>query len=300
MTSYAGLIAALAAAGAVYFSIEWLTASLRRRNMTYLERTALDVEEEASRAAGSSGPVRRMLDEFGWHGDPSLPLLGVAAAYLGIVSLLAAFGVERVLATVFALPTSFLIARQTLAVMRRRKQRQFNLQLVQALELLAGQMEAGNGVQRALEMMTPSLPDPLRGEFENALEATVASKDLVEALRDIGRRYPSKALSLFVTALDIEKMTAGQLGRPVREAANLMRREFELSNELSAETSQQKIAAIVMVLGISAICGALIVGLDPESFFNPFGLTLLAFGGANFVFGIWRVSRMLASIKGGS
>lgn len=300
MNGSIGLIAALAAAGAVYFSIEWFSATIRRRNMTYLERTALDVAEESGDRPSRLAPLQNILDEFGWYGDPTIPVLSAAALYLGVAAALATLGIGRGPATLIALPASVLVVRQVLASLRRRRQRQFNIQLVQALELLAGQMEAGNGVQRSLEMMTPSLPDPLRGEFETALEATVASKDLVEALRDIGRRYPSKALRLFIAALDIEKITSGQLGRPIREAADLMRREFELSNELSAETVQQKMAAIVMVLGISAICGALITGLDPAAFLSPFGLTLIGLGTLNFIFGIWRVSRMLSSIKGGA
>jgi tight adherence protein B len=299
MNTTLAAIAAIAGAATVYFAVEWVAATVRRRNMTYLERTALDVEDDARDSRSAFTPLWRILDEFGWYGDPALPVLGVAAVYLAVAAALKTVGVGGLVGTLVALPVSVGVVRQLLGTLRRRRQRQFNRQLVQALELLAGQMEAGNGVQRSLEMMTPSLPDPLRSEFETALEATVASKDLVDALRDVGGRYPSKALALFITALDIERMTSGQLGRPVREAADLMRREFELSGELSAETAQQKLAAIVMVLGITGICAALIAGLDTEAFTSPLGFTLLAVGGANFVFGIHRVAKMLRSIEGG-
>lgn len=298
MNSYIPILAALSAAGAVYFTVEWFTALARRRNMTYLERTALDVEAESS---DSSKPnlFDRVLKDLGWTSDPAFPLLAIAALYLLLASALSALGMSGFFAAAIALPSSFAAARIVMRTYRRKQQQQFNMQLVQALELLAGQMEAGNGVQRSIEMMTPSLPDPLRGEFEGALEATVASKDLIEALRDVRTRYPSKALDLFIAALDIEKITAGQLGRPVREAAELLRKDFELVGEISAETAQQKLAAIVMILGVGAISVALIAGLETEVFTTPLGLILLTVGGANFMFGIYRVSKMLSSIQGG-
>jgi Flp pilus assembly protein TadB len=295
------IVAALAAGGAVYFSIEWIGSILRRRNLTYLERTALEVDATAYRDSRTSlkDRLRILVREVGWNNDLFVPLVAITFVYLLVASALRLGGLGPATAPAVALPLAALAVRQIIATLKVRRRRTFNRQLVQALELLAGQMEAGNGVQRALEMLTPTMADPLRSEFEAALEATVASKDLVEALRDVGTRYPSRALNLFIAALDIERNTAGQLGRPVREAANLLRNEFELTAELKAETAQQRMAAWVMVLGIGGISAMLLLGLDRSAFATPVGLGALGLASANFVFGITRIMGMIRSIEGG-
>lgn len=294
------ILGAVAAGGAVYFVIEWIGALLDRRNLTYLERTALEVDEVSDRSGRSIAQrIAEAAAGVGWYGDISVPLAAVTFAYLLCAALLRLIGLGPTAAGAVALPFAVLAVRQGMQALVGRRRKAFNRQLVQGLELLAGQMEAGNGVQRSLEVLVPTMPDPLRGEFEAALEATVASKDLVEALRDIQSRYPSRALSLFIAALDIERNTAGQLGRPVREAANLLRGEFELTAELKAETAQQKMAAWVMVLGIGAITVALLLGLDRSSFATPVGIIALCVAAANFVFGIFRIGSMIRKVEGG-
>jgi Flp pilus assembly protein TadB len=295
------IVGALAAGGAVYFTIEWIGALLDRRSLTYLERTALEVDAVSDRSGrpGVRGRLVAAASQAGWNGDLSVPLAAVTFLYLLCAAALRLAGLDVFAATAVALPVAAAAVRQFGRTLHTRRQRTFNHQLVQALELLAGQMEAGNGVQRSLEMLVPTMSDPLRSEFEGALEATVASKDLVEALRDIQVRYPSRALKLFIAALDIERNTAGQLGRPVREAANLLRGEFELTAELKAETAQQKMAAWVMVLGITGISGALLLGLDRSAFATPLGVVALSVAAANFAFGIFRIVSMIRAIEGG-
>ena len=295
------IVAALAAGGAVYFTVEWIASVLRRSNLTYLERTALEVDAESERGDRVSLKDRAadLAGKAGWHSELFVPLAAVTFVYLLCAAALRITGLSSAASAAVALPVAVLVVRTIIKTLQTRRHRKFNQQLVQALELLAGQLESGNGVQRSLEMLTPTMADPLRSEFETALESIVASKDLVEAMRDIQTRYPSRALQLFIAALDIERNTAGQLGRPIREAASLLRSEFELTAELKAETAQQKMAAWVMVLGIGGICAMLLLGLDRSAFATPVGLTAIGVGAANFVFGIARIGSMIRSIEGG-
>ena len=182
-----------------------------------------------------------------------------------------------------------------------RRQLAFQRQLMPALGMLAAQIEAGNGAERALEQILPALEDPLGAELAAALSSTV-TMELVPALEEVARRYPSRAFTLFLAALEVDRLQGGALAPALREASAMLQRQFELSQEAQAEVSQAKMEfyAVGGIVGIIAM--TLLSSGDPNvrgAYFSSTGLLGIGVAAVLVLTGIWRASRILKIAKGG-
>lgn len=307
MNSYRtmSLLAALAGGGAVYFLVSWVLARRRLANMTATERVAIAFDEtRRNRETADTWyqRVQQRLSQAGWSGSLAPILLGGGFFYAALVLVFELFGFPEWLGLVGGLPAVF-GAAYLLALRHRQHQRRlFQHQLARALTMLASQIEAGHGSQRALEQIVGALDDPFRLEIERALKVAVITKDLPQALRDIETRYPSRAFTIFRAALEIDQQQGGSLAPAFRQAAAMLEKQFELEEEADAEIAQTK-TEFYAIVGIIAFIGLTLVGSsDPTiraSYTTPVGMVALGLGTANFAVGIWRALRMFARAREG-
>lgn len=299
------VIAAMCAGGSAYYAYGWYTARKALRSLTAIER-ANALIEEAKRKDAKPGLKQRLENELvrrGWKGDLALVLGGVTMLYVLISLVLRLFGLGGIAGAVVGLPISVGVVLMGLGSATTRRRRAFNHQLLQALTLLAGQIEGGNGPRRALELIIPSLQDPLRSELIGVMDATVASKNLVGALKDLLVRYPSRALSMFISALEIDEATGGRIEPALRQAADTLQRDFELSAEALAELSQTKAEFIVVVGIIGMVAVSMVTGGDATTkatYTTPVAIAVLLGLAAWFGFGIIRFLRILKKARGDS
>lgn len=297
------LILSLCAAFAAYALVGWYYAHSALRNMTAIERANAQIEE-AKRKENRPKPkdrLRRELTARGYTGDLTPVLAGMTFLYLVLVLALRMIGLPDLVGVLVALPLSVAAAVFGLNTMVTRRRRKFNQQLLQALTLLAAQVEAGNGAQRAIEQIIPSLQDPLRSELSAAMDATVASKDLVASMRDLEARYSSRAFQMFIAALEIDQAKGGRLEPALRQAAATLQRDFDLSKEAVSEISQTKMEFVSIVGIISVITVTMVLsGGDSsvEAFTNPFGIIVSTVALANFGLGIYRSLKIFGKARG--
>lgn len=298
LLSIAGGAAAYFAVSYIFTRISYSKVAKSRIKMAYL---AIE-EAEKSQKPGLFERATDRLRIAGWTGGITPIVSAVGFLYALCVMATYIMGFNQVLGMVVGLPLCvgvvFLVVTRTAS----RRQLAFQRQLMPALGMLAAQIESGNGAERALEQILPALEDPLGAELAAALASTV-TLELVPALEEVARRYPSRAFTLFLAALEVDRLQGGALAPALREASSMLQRQFELAQEAQAEVSQAKMEfyAVGGIVGIIAM--TLLSSGDPNvrgAYFSPTGLVGIAIGVILVATGIMRASRILRAAKGGN
>jgi tight adherence protein B len=298
-----GFIAAIACAAFAFVLTTYLQSRRAWRQATFIQRTNAMIDDQRKEAGRVSPLVRwrAFVASKGWAGS-MVPLATVAGfLYLLVVSILVIAGFNSVLAALLALPACLVTARITLRVRDEQRRARFRSQLLVMMNLLAAQIESGSGVERALGQIVSQLENPLGEELERVLAETRASRNLVEALGDLAVRYPSRAMTMFVSALDIDQKVGGVLGPVLRQASALLEREFELAAEGRAEVSQTRSEFFILIAGITGLAFLMITRSGAQgaaAYGSTIGMILMTLAASNFLFGIYRVTRLLRKASG--
>jgi tight adherence protein B len=295
------LFPALFSAGALYFASMWLIARWELASRSDVERRRDSIAAANRERVPPREKIKRTAARYGWRGDLTLLVFGLLFFYILIIAALTLIGISGWIAPIVAVPTAVMIILWSASSNTQRRRAAFDRQLVQALDLLVSQLQSGTSAGLALERIVPNLPDPLRSEFDDALARNRASMELSEAIAEVADRYPSRAMHMLVAAIRIDEKRGAKMSAALEQAANSVRRDFELRAESEAEVAQER----MQFFGIVGIVGGIAVYLlargsveQREALLSPTGLVLFGLAASNFVFGIIRVTRMLAKAKG--
>ena len=301
MSMSSTLFPALFSAGALYFASMWLIARWELASRSDVERRRDSIAAANRERVPPREKIKRTAARYGWRGDLTLLVFGLLFFYILIIAALTLIGISGWIAPIVAVPTAVMIILWSASSNTQRRRAAFDRQLVQALDLLVSQLQSGTSAGLALERIVPNLPDPLRSEFDDALARNRASMELSEAIAEVADRYPSRAMHMLVAAIRIDEKRGAKMSAALEQAANSVRRDFELRAESEAEVAQER----MQFFGIVGIVGGIAVYLlargsveQREALLSPTGLVLFGLAASNFVFGIIRVTRMLAKAKG--
>lgn len=131
---------------------------------------------------------------------------------------------------------------------KKRRLKQFEKQLPEALELMARGLKAGHAFATGLQLVADELPDPLGGEFFKTFKEHNHGLDLNNALLNLCNRIDLRDLRFFTTAVMIQRETGGNLADILDKIATLIRERFKLRNQIKALTSEGRLSGLVLVL----------------------------------------------------
>lgn len=141
-----------------------------------------------------------------------------------------------------ALP--FLLLHHRRDVRRRR----LEVQLADALFLIAGVLRAGGSMVRAIEEVAVRLPSPIADEFRRVLIEVRLGFSLAEALEHMRARVPSEDLSLAITAIQIHQQVGGNLSEFVERVASRIQERVHLQNEIRVMTASYRLSAQILTV----------------------------------------------------
>ena len=297
------VLVSLFAGAAVFYSFAASQAWRVERRKSQLEKRRDKIDRDARKIQQASlfQSIQKRAKANGWEGDLAPVVLTASVLYLTVITVLSLFGLDGVIGVVLSLPVSLLISLSIRSSIVGRRRRAFNRQLMQALDLFAAKLKGGLSPVRAIEQVLPSLPQPLRGEFSTALEQHRAAKSLGDALNDISERYPSRAMQMLVVTVRIDEERGGKMADALEQAAENVRRDFELGAEAQAELSQEK-GQFYGILGILVLFAVILIGnADPTAkaaYTSASGFIALSVASGNAVFGVVRVLRVFAKARG--
>ena len=146
---------------------------------------------------------------------------------------------NRVIAAILAV-AGFATPMLLVRYYRLRRIRQFNKQLVDALQSMASAFKSGLTFAQAVEGVGRDAEPPLSQEFGLLVKEIKLGVPLEEALVNMARRVGSDDLELMVTATNISRVLGGNLAEMFETLSTTIRERFRLEGKIQALTSQGK------------------------------------------------------------
>jgi len=191
--------------------------------------------------------TRMDLRELFLFGDPAK----LYAINLALMLLLAAVAWLLSESLLIAMLVAVLVAfapRLLFGWLRRRRLKQIQQQLPDALLMIAGAVRAGLALGSAVRQTSTELPPPLSEEFRLMQHQQRLGVSLDGALESLSHRVPLQSVSLMVSAMRIASETGGGLAETLEQTAATLRSQHTIELKILALTSQGKMQAWVVGL----------------------------------------------------
>jgi tight adherence protein B len=150
-----------------------------------------------------------------------------------------------------------------LKIKRRRRLRRFEEQFPEALDLLSRAIRAGHAFQTAMGMVADELPAPVGVEFKKSFEQQNFGLPLKEALDNQAKRVPIMDVKFFVTAVQIQRETGGNLAEILDNLAHVVRERFKILRQVRVHTAHGRFTGYVL-LGLPAFLAVALMFISPE------------------------------------
>lgn len=164
---------------------------------------------------------------------------------------------------------------------QKKKRRQFENQLADALLVLANSLRSGFSLLQAMEMVSQEMPNPISGEFQLALREMTYGTATETALIHLSERVGSDVLDLLVTAMLIQRQAGGNLAEVLQNIHATIQDRLRFQQEIKTLTAQGRISGYVIAalpFGIAAALSVINPSYLSVLFTNPIGWYLLAGG----------------------
>lgn len=289
----------------IFFIINAFYETRRYTNLSRVEKLSAQIDEE-QRLIDKKTFLERLdnlVYKFGFQGI-TVPLFAIFTfLYVVMASIFTLIGVSDFIGIVIALPISFAVVFTFSRLSKKREEERFRRQLLQAFGIIATQIESGDSISKAVVKTSMLIEDPLKRELQSALSKLVGSETLSSTLKDISAKYPSKAIDMFLAALEIDELMGAKLAPILRQAQAVLESQFDLSSEAMAEITQAKgefygISAVMILVAFGMFFSS--TGVSKEAYLSPLGLFLLSLVFANYLAGIIRTVLIFNKAKRGS
>jgi tight adherence protein B len=146
-----------------------------------------------------------------------------------------------------------------------KRQRRFDLfeeQFPEALDLLGRAVRAGHAFTTGFELIGKELPDPVGDEFRVAFQQQGLGIPLRDALGNMAARMPLPDVRIFVSCIQIQRESGGNLGEILDSMSLIVRERFKLRKQVRIYTAEGRLSMYML----TAIPVLAFLGLE---FFQP-------------------------------
>jgi tight adherence protein B len=145
---------------------------------------------------------------------------------------------------------------------RSARFRRFNLQLPDAIELIARALRAGHALPSALVTVADEMTDPLGPEFRRTADELNFGLPFREALLNFTQRFPLPDLQFLVSAILVQKETGGNLAELLDKTAAVLRSRIQLKQKVRVYTAQGRMTGAIL-LALPVICFIILSVIKP-------------------------------------
>lgn len=154
-----------------------------------------------------------------------------------------------------------------------KRKKEYQVQMVDALNLLANGLRAGLTMPQAIGMVVDEMPAPVSQEFNLVLQQAKIGVPLDEALENLKKRVYTEDNEMFVTAVNILRETGGNLAEVFDTIVLVIRERVRLQLKIDTYVASGKIQAYI--IGAMPFLMMLMFGSgDPDYFPMLFGTVL--------------------------
>jgi tight adherence protein B len=184
-------------------------------------------------------------------------------------------------------------------VKRQRRFARFEELFPDAIDLLARAVRAGHAFTTGFELIAREMPEPLAGEFRIAYEQQNLGMPLREALENLVARMPIADVRFFVSALQIQRESGGNLAEILDKLSYVIRERFKLLRQVRVYTAEGRMSLYILT-AVPPITGVLMFFANRDYimtlFHDPLGHKMLGVAALLQVAGFF-VMRQITRLK---
>lgn len=158
---------------------------------------------------------------------------------------------------------AFVAPRGFLALLLRRRAKQFRDQLPDALATINNALRAGAGLPRAFEVVQAEATGPMRQELGILLQELRLGLSLEQALQNLCRRMSGEEVVLLATATAVAHEVGGSITEVYEKIEHTIRERQRLEGRIETLTSQGRMQGWI-VGALPILMGGLLWFIDPE------------------------------------
>lgn len=227
-----------------------------------LENLFLFIPANRIASVSQSAGILGFLTGFLLLGDPANP----GGLLAGLVSGLILFTFIRMIPGV------------VIAILKKRRLEQFNLQLTEALVSMSNSLRAGFSIQQSFETIVQEGRKPIAQEFGVFVQQTRVGVRFEDALLNMEERVKSEDLTLMIRAIEISRQTGGNLTEVFDLIASTIRERSRIEGKIKSMTAMGRLQGIVVGL-IPIFLMVVLFVIDRRMMVrfvtNPLGIALL-------------------------
>ncbi|MEN6350262.1 MAG: type II secretion system F family protein [Syntrophomonas sp.] len=140
-----------------------------------------------------------------------------------------------------------------------------NLQLGDALVIMANALRAGFGFQQAMDTVRKELPAPISAEFSWTLREINLGFNQEEALLNMGKRVESEELDMVISGIIIQRQVGGNLAEVLDNISGTIRERAKIKREVKVLTAQGRLSGLIIGL-LPLVLIAVMLVINPSYF----------------------------------
>lgn len=180
--------------------------------------------------------------------------------------------------------------------LQRRRLKQIDAQLVDALVLMSNSLKSGLSFQQALEMVVREMRPPISDEMGRIVKEMQLGRLTDDALVGFMERVPLEDVQLAVDAILTLRETGGNLSETFQVIARTIGERKKVEGRITAMTAQGMTQGTVMCLMPVAMIGLFGI-MDPNYmrlfFTTPVGVVMLVIVIVLDVAGLWAMRKLV-------
>lgn len=214
------------------------------------KQVAESLKDMESRAKSSERvSLRTKLERAGLDTEPRS--FWIASAITGIVLAGLTFtslkGGSAHLATLAALVIgTFGLPQWVLSKMIGRRQRKFQKELANAIDVVVRGVKSGLPLNECLQIIARESPEPVAGEFRYVVEQMRVGIPLGEAFDRLIVRMPLAEVKFLAIVIAIQQQAGGNLSEALSNLSGVLRDRFRMEMKVKALAAEAKASAMVL------------------------------------------------------
>jgi tight adherence protein B len=147
---------------------------------------------------------------------------------------------------IFVVIVGWKIPKPLVDFFENRRKKKFQIQMVDALNLMANGLRAGLSLPQAIGMVVDELPAPISQEFNLILQQSKIGVPLDEALENFKKRMYTEDNEMFVTSVNILRETGANLAETFDTIVLVIRERVRLQLKIDTYIASGKIQAYII------------------------------------------------------
>ena len=179
---------------------------------------------------------------------------------------------------------------------QHKRMAEFHRQLPEALELIARALHSGHAFFVGMKLVGEEFADPIGTEFKQAFSEVSMGFSVPQALQNLATRVDCVDMKFFVTSVNLQRETGGNLAEIIESLSDLIRKRFELLMKVQVLSAEGRFSALIL-FALPIALGLLLYKTNPEYisllFTDAIGHILVTLGAILMILGAIVTKRMI-------